>query len=1651
MRAILPLRFESIQTLRETANSSTFVATDHVLGRNNVVIKAIRKGAFTDDRSSLVDIFTWYRGLQHAHIAGILDAGLTPKGDLFYIRDFAPPTQLFSTRDTDLLNVLLGAVDFLHSMGRTHGSIKPSNVLASSKSVQLADPWIPQPRREALSEEDIRFSAPEVLKGHPHTIESDCYSVGALLYRFFSGRDLFDDADLESLKARYIWASPRPLTSISYVSRSIADIVESLIHKDPSLRRAAFEALKNELNLHSVAAMRSPALGRTVPLERGEQFLCEKVDRLRVLVVEAPAGFGKTRYVEELRYRTALRVPNLAFSVCPTVGPSPEATVARWLLSVFERHCSSYEDSSVRRLQAFVDDNLKLVAGYSPERMAHDLVDVLSSIAQKTPLILAVEDIDRANGKVGRLIASIVERATRLQLCFVITSRSGGFAPKLLQTLKDYVGSGLEHVSLGHLQAADCESIASFLERDEDRRIAAVTKSGGNPLFLEAYCKHQKPGTPQLVRSTISKLVAKLPKESRRVAEVMSLFEEPVSFNVLQQISGLESQDLEGHLAYLRTLGLCDESIVIRHNDTRTSMQSRIPQGRRTALHARCYEHLKDSGFHKNNLASHAYHGALVEEASRLYLELAEEAMESRSLTSAAQFYELVGQCRKRSSAPPAQTIKEAVSLARCQGYAGNSTAARKTLRHLLSIQAVLDDPELLSSVYSALASQFIEPSNTERIRLLNLAMGCLPTNSQIRIYSQISLAQALLRDGRLEEVETVLRFNENPAGDIGRAALAAIRAMTLGARGRFRDAVESLVQHGVEDGLIPSAWSTNVAVLYEQLGDIRKARKIQADGLHQATSPAMEIVCLSNLGSMETKLGNVRAAQILFEKAIAKMERMRRGATAVFPQGVWYSDAALHWIERGNYRQAIHCIDRFDIGSTYHWESFQLYLAQCELLLALGQLESAGLILERTLALGSIGGYLDVERILVQYRLETPTEHLCDELQRALDTAKQLETRYQQCRVLIALAEILLLRGKLSDARLAANEALRLAEERGYRLLAARAYLRRGLAAQTEAQKQADLSQCLQDTSDMNLFPLLAECLFHFGAWRYASGDYPSARDYLFKSVSITSQIAEGLDSVRRKSYFSVPLRQDAKRLLQEATIRTRQFMSVLKEPLRRDDLLLGGVYCLTTALASASDLKSIVSILNSSLRQCIPHSGVIISEDGNELILQPLTERLEEKVRQSAINVFRKGNDRIYFTSLGNGDARGLSAWVPIPCRTLRSGIYIECSGDGAALDEQEIRFLTISASITGAAMDRKGSQRPQPTPAPPSEFSGIVGISESVKKVHIDIEVAASNSATVLIEGESGVGKELVAQAIHSRSFRAKAPFVPVDCGALPEGLIEAELFGTRKGSFTGAAEDRRGLFEEADHGTIFLDEIGNASLSFQTKLLRVLQEREIRRVGDTRGKRIDVRVIAATNCNLGQLVEEGRFRQDLLFRLKVLHVQLPPLRERKQDIPLLVGAFLSRLNALNQTNRRLRAEAMEDLLTHEYPGNVRELQNVIEQAFYRSNGDMIGEIALHKQGATGVEDSDETQGWFRELTEGRRNFWSAVRDRYKRRDISRERVLALVDRGLRSTQGNYKAVASMFNIKDSDYRRFMDFLRRNDCLLDFRPYRTMDNRS
>jgi DNA-binding NtrC family response regulator len=238
------------------------------------------------------------------------------------------------------------------------------------------------------------------------------------------------------------------------------------------------------------------------------------------------------------------------------------------------------------------------------------------------------------------------------------------------------------------------------------------------------------------------------------------------------------------------------------------------------------------------------------------------------------------------------------------------------------------------------------------------------------------------------------------------------------------------------------------------------------------------------------------------------------------------------------------------------------------------------------------------------------------------------------------------------------------------------------------------------------------------------------------------------------------------------------------------------------------------------------------------------------------------------------------------------------------------------------------------------------GLIGESEAMHRVYQAIAKAGSTSATVLITGDSGTGKELVARSIHYGGLRVRAPFVPINCGGIPESLLESELFGHLKGAFTGATESRAGFFQTADGGTVFLDEISETSLGMQVKLLRVLQDKEIRMVGSTQQLKVDVRIIAATNTDLLDLVRRGMFREDLYFRINVINIDVPPLREREDDVPLLARHFIAKYSEeMGKAAPRFSGGVLDVLRSYHWPGNVRELENVIHRLVVMSEGESV----------------------------------------------------------------------------------------------------------
>jgi Nif-specific regulatory protein len=414
-----------------------------------------------------------------------------------------------------------------------------------------------------------------------------------------------------------------------------------------------------------------------------------------------------------------------------------------------------------------------------------------------------------------------------------------------------------------------------------------------------------------------------------------------------------------------------------------------------------------------------------------------------------------------------------------------------------------------------------------------------------------------------------------------------------------------------------------------------------------------------------------------------------------------------------------------------------------------------------------------------------------------------------------------------------------------------------------------------------------------------------------------------------------------------------------------------------LTTSFALEKNLLSVMSTLGSLLemqRGCVflhdPLSGemrIVAAhglakhniEKGKYRIGEGIVGRVLEKKRPMLIpNI---GEEPLFLNKTGSRPAKDGISFLCVPIMLKNEGLGV-LSVDRIYSEEQgmedDLRVLTIVASLIAQFIKLWESyeQIEKEKESLKRELKGkysienIIGSSDRMQEVFESIYRVSPSKATVLLRGESGTGKELVAKAVHYMSPRSKGAFIKFNCASIPEGLLESELFGHEKGAFTGAIAARKGKFELANKGTIFLDEIGDLPLTLQPKILRVLQEREFERVGSEKTMKVDVRIIAATSRNLETLVSQGKFREDLYFRLNVIPLFLPPLSEREEDIPVLIDFFLKKFNKENNRSVALDKGALQVFLNYNWPGNVRELENTIERLVIMSGSEKVTASAL-----------------------------------------------------------------------------------------------------
>jgi Nif-specific regulatory protein len=423
------------------------------------------------------------------------------------------------------------------------------------------------------------------------------------------------------------------------------------------------------------------------------------------------------------------------------------------------------------------------------------------------------------------------------------------------------------------------------------------------------------------------------------------------------------------------------------------------------------------------------------------------------------------------------------------------------------------------------------------------------------------------------------------------------------------------------------------------------------------------------------------------------------------------------------------------------------------------------------------------------------------------------------------------------------------------------------------------------------------------------------------------------------------------------------------VEKNIKKESLL--SLYRVSKILNSISDLPSLLErIMDLAIETTGAERGFILLKEGKELDIK-IARKIDKKTIKNPTGLSRTIIDKVLakgqpiLTSNALQDPRfsksesvimyKILSILSVPLiskRKILGLLYIDARTQKNVFDKSSLAYLSAFANLAGIALENAKLREKLSTENVQLKmqvrFSGsyenIIGTSEEMKHVLHLVEKVKDNDIPVLLEGESGTGKELIARTIHGAGPRSEKNFIAQYCGALPETLLESELFGYKKGAFTGAHTDKSGLLEEADGGTFFLDEIGEVQLSLQTKLLRFLEEGTIRRLGDTVERRLDVRIISATNKNLDAEVSKGNFRDDLYYRLKVVKITIPPLRKRRKDIPLLINYFLQQYS--QSKNLEVTREAMKKLTEYQWPGNIRELQNAISYAVVMSGERKIG---------------------------------------------------------------------------------------------------------
>ena len=1648
-------------------------------------------------------LFTWRKSLDHPFLVPVHDLAFRGKrvGFISEVVEGCDFSRIINTlgswNERRILALQLAELlAYLHRKRFLCGFFKPTQLFVLAENRLMANFLVPEGkyRGQTGNRDWIRYAAPEFLGTGRVSHQTDLYALGMVFYYLFTGQEPYIEQDPNSLKRKQLVASPvRPRKVNPDVPTDIEQLILDLIQKDPRVRPSSAEYVAAALSqscgsgLNVRPRFRSLLVGRDVELANFRRLSRRNLTSpvTRFVAISGVSGIGKTSLMERFEAIAKIGKANTY-----TVSHHPGSGILEAFTQLFNRIAGESEAPTPLAAQPVAGPRKTA----DPTLFAEDFLQLLAQVSHQQPMVLCVNDLqwmDEGSLAIYKKIFETPELPVMVIGNYRVDALPGHWEQLQSELSRRQV---LTEVRLRALPEQEVRSLVSNLLGDtpsEELYKKVLSQCVGNPFYIYEFLRflqetgelsfrsghwqwqprHRNSTIPGTVIENIRARLQGIDPLSSQLLEYLAVLERPIAIEGLAQILKMDVSHLEERLNFLERLdfvsisGSLDRPVVLLSHDWLARvLRSNLAAQRRKGIHRRI------AGFFESQCSKVEHsplRGALVRhllgagdglkvrkyiwraiawlEKGHLYkeaAELVERALNSEALprsdwkcvTKAAELFYLSGELDKcvslsrrfLSESPKLGAGRRAFIywlLARVYLIKGRARVATGFLQQALPLLQQTGNQELSAEVQGHL-------------------LCCLSSSGD---YTRAGKIAKKLLDKLPENQRPVWRSKQYHA-----------LCYYYEVRGDVRQAmgweVRSIQAALTEGNLVPFAGRIhNLAFFNLEAGQLDVAQKLARYTLDLADKTEnyeLTLYAQGTLCCISRKLGQHQKANCILLESQGMNQRSNRNP---YIEAEFYLELA----KNSNYQLLP--------------ERALFYLKKCRDVLGKDAFHHS--LVDATLALGwtwvllgrpnqalTVVSSLNWRKLFrqrghyfllrAQARLmlrhhEQAWQAVC----RAYESFPQYML-YYRARARLAQGRILLEKANFQKAGRYIQEGLSLAKGEFYFPLIVQGLTLHAqwlCARGNPSLARACCLRALQVARRVDQPGSRSEVCHTLGKIESALGNREGAIRRYSEALQILKERLLHVSPDHRQSFirqFILPLESDRDRLLPDGPRGVPRYLTQLRQ--------------LANWIRETSDQAEIGRRTLRIVADSLPamSANILLRKFPGGPFYVAASHGRCHKTGKHLLTESRSG-EQLFLPEGAPGSLDGVHGSLGIPLSShgqLLGLLYLEHGGHG--ISEDEIDFLSCVASIAEIPLaSRAGSHKIAIDHSRHSLLIDhrrtMVGKHPKMQQLFEEIRRVAPSDSTVLIWGESGTGKELVARGIHSLSDRQPGPFVPINCSALPDDLIESELFGHSQGSFTGAVANKPGLFEAASGGTLFLDEIATMPVRLQTRLLRVLDQKKVRRLGETKERPIDVRIVATTNQSLPELIRRSEFREDLYHRLNVHQIRVPHLREHISDIPLLIHHILEGLNRRQGKEREIAGEAISLLSGYSFPGNVRELENIIESAYHLAEGSTISveDISwrLDQVPVGGSPASPHAESIVEDLVAGRVDFWRGVHDPFLNRDLSREEVREIISAGLGACNGKYRRVVEYFNLPNRDYKRFLAFLSNHNCKVDFRQFR------